>query len=92
MINGQILHQSNILQWFSVVSKYLPKNKFQLCVFFDYDYLKRFVWKDDNIFAYKQKIENWAHFLAEKRCVDVQWQKIESVNIYFFRYFLTPNM
>ena len=61
------------LQWFwhaNLVSsyhgsKYSPKiwlNKIKLIVFFEYEHLKRFVSLDDDIFAYKQIIENQAYF------------------------------
>ena len=58
-----------------------------MCIFSEYGHLKRFVWKDNNIFAYNWKIWNVAHFpnwLWEMPSVDVQWQKNESVNIIIF--------
>ena len=45
-------------------SKFLPKIRFSNNVyFFEYEYIKRYVLKDDNIFAFKLKTGNWAHFL-----------------------------
>ena len=41
--------------------KYLPKLDSVMC-FLEYEHLKRFVWKDDNIFVFKRKIGNQAHF------------------------------
>ena len=47
-------------QWFKV----LPKMWFINVYVFEYEHSKRFVWKDDDIFAYKRKIGNKPHFRA----------------------------
>ena len=71
IINGQILHQSNIfavvltMQILKVLSAVL--NIYQSVYFFEYEHLKHFVWEYDNIFAYKRKIRNRAHFLNWRR-------------------------
>ena len=61
--------------------------------FVEYEHLKRFAWKDANIFANKMKIGNWSFFSemavigAFSRCAIAE--KV-SVNIYFYRHFLIP--
>ena len=33
-----------------------------MCIFFEYEHLKRFVWKDDNIFVYEWQTGNQGTF------------------------------
>ena len=65
LINGQTLHQSNILSVVFVSSFRGSKNlltiRFSNVYFFEYEHLKSFVWKDD-IFACKWKIGYRAYF------------------------------
>ena len=98
MTNGQMFHQSSIyavvlttqiLLVFSVAQIFTKKLDSVMCTLQMWA-LKCFVWKDDNVLAYKRKIENPAHFPNRRwwvPSVDVRWYKNESVNMYFFRQF-----
>ena len=44
--------------WFQIFTKI----RFSHVCFLEYEHLKHFVWKDDNIFVFKRKIGNQAHF------------------------------
>ena len=82
---------ANLLSFFPWF-KFVSKIRFSIGYFYKYEHLKRFVWKDD-VSAYKRKNGNRTHFPNRRwsvPSVDVRWNKNESVNIYFFRYFLTP--
>ena len=64
MIIGQLFNQSNIyavttqiLLVLSHGSKYLPKIRLSNGYVFKYEHLKRFIWKYENISAYKRKIK-----------------------------------
>ena len=58
-----VVSTTQISQVLSVVPNIYQKIDLLMCCFFsEYEYLKRVILKDGNVFPYKRKIGNRAHF------------------------------